>query len=132
MGWETTIFYLCFQKYKIFFKWKIHILSFMNAALWDHEINPVTLLAKFGLEMKIYLFCNSLILFQSLFHIPWIAFFYGRLNVLVTKFENMVAKQNHHSFASHSFHFCIMICFMVYLETYGWISGLKWKRMPGK
>jgi len=30
---------------------------------------------------------------------------YGTLNVLVTKFENMVAKPNHHSFASHSLHF---------------------------
>lgn len=59
-------------------------------------------------------------------------FLYGRLNVLVTKFENIVAKQNHHSFASHSLHFCIMISCMVYLEAHEWILGLKRKNMTRK
>lgn len=37
----------------------------------------------------------------------WIIYFllYGGLNMLATSFENMVAKQNHHSFASHSLHY---------------------------
>lgn len=99
-----------------FFKWKTHISSFMSAASWDHEINPATLLAKFGFKMKNCLSSNILILFQSLFH-NLDPFLYGRLNVPVTKFENMVAKQNHHSFASHSLHF-------LHSDT---LYGLRWR-----
>lgn len=51
-----------------FFKWNTHISSFLSTASWDHEINPATLLAKFGFKMKNCLSNNNPILFQSLFH----------------------------------------------------------------
>lgn len=103
-GEPFCIHTFCNQK---FFRWKSPISSFAGTASWDHEINPATLLVKFGFKMKNCLSSNIPILFQSLFpNLDNLFFIAWWIKCAGSKlFENMVAKQNHHSFASHSWHF---------------------------
>lgn len=58
---------------------------------------------------------------------------YGVLNVLVTNFENMVAKQNHHFFSFHiPYIFCMRIHCVAYLEEHEQALVLKTKHVPGE
>lgn len=89
-----------------FFRWKPSISSFAGTGSWDHESILPPFWLYFDSKWKVASPLIALFSFSHYFT-TWIIYFLCcvGLNVLVTNLENMVAKQSHHSFASHSLHF---------------------------